>query len=275
MFNILNECERKKEEILELQNIKAPTFHKNLQKLKLAGFEIKKKNNFYFLNKYKNILFLDECEKSTIAYMLNFARKNLAENKYNSFFNLIKKLLILTDKKNDDDVIKKFRLIEKYSLIEETEEKITQLENYIKEQETLKITLRSNKLLKIIPLKIEENKKKLYLICKNIIKHKEEKINIKDIIIIEKYFERDYIQSEHEIIFELSGYLAKRYVLKKNERIVKNKKDSIIVAINTKDKESLFKRLLRYDTSCKILFPKLESEMFAKLIDKAIINIGI
>lgn len=275
LFNVLNEGERKKEEILTLLDIQPSTFYKNLQKLKLAGFEINKKDDFYYLEKYKNVLLFDDKEKNAIAYMLNIARRNLPEFKYCSFQNFIKKISNLSNENEYNDIIEKFKLIKKYSLIEELKEKIEELEKSIRAKETLKITLYSNKKLRIIPLGFSESRKKIFLNYKNLVKYKEEKIKLDDIVKIEKYTERDYIQNENEIIFELYGSLAERYLLKQNERILKNKKDSIVIAVNTKDEDALFKRLLRYDISCKILFPKESVNRFNKLIDEAIINIDL
>ena len=79
----MEQCE--KEVILKHLQIALPTFYKNIQKIKQAGFKIEKKNNIYLLKKYKNILKLENNEKSTIAYMLNMALMYLPKYKFDNF----------------------------------------------------------------------------------------------------------------------------------------------------------------------------------------------
>jgi len=275
IFTMLSERECKKEEILELLKIKPPTFYKSIQKLKSAGFKIKKKNNYYYLEKYRKILSFDNCEKSVIAYMLNIALKYLPQYKYGYFKNLIQKYIFLAREADYNEIIKKFQLLKKYSLIEEYKEKIKELEVFIIKKETAKITINSNKVLRIRPLRFDWKKEKIFLCYMNMAKDEEEKLNIENIVKIEKNTQKDFINGENEIIFELYGALAKRYLLKKDERVVKNKKDSLVIATKTNDKAALFRRLLRYDTLCKILFPKYEVNNFNKLIDEAIMNIEL
>ena len=76
-----------------------------------------------------------------------------------------------------------------------------------------------------------------------------------------------------EIIFELYGKLAKSYLLKDNERVLDFTRDKIVIANSCDDKEKLFRRLMRYDTYCKIVFPKKEVDSFKKLIEKSLANI--
>ena len=273
LFNLLESGEYDKNYILNYLQIKTPTFYKNIEKLKSCGFKILKQNEKYSIIRYKNVLEFNNKEKSTIAYMLNFALKYLPKYKYNNFKSFLNKYITLANKIDNLEIQKKFQLIKKYDLIEEYEEKIDTLEEYILKKQKIQITLRSNRTFTIKPLSFDWKKDKPVLYYINVMKNIEEKLNIENIAKITPNIQNDYIIQEEEIIFELYGKLAKRYLLKKDERVVKNKKDSLIVATSTKDKEALFKRLLRYDTLCRILFPKKEVEAFNKLIDKAIINL--
>lgn len=78
---------------------------------------------------------------------------------------------------------------------------------------------------------------------------------------------------EKEIIFELYGKLANSYILKDNERIVDKFADKIVIANSSLDKEGLFKRLLRYDIFCKVLFSKDDREEFKKFVQNSIKSI--
>jgi biotin operon repressor len=274
MFNILNKENRSSSSIIEELKIKMPAFYKNIKKLKNAGFEINKENNLYSLEKYKQILNITNQEKSAIAYMLYSAFKFLPDYKYKKFQSFIKKNLLLANSSDKKEVDKKFNLIKKYNLIEEYSEKINKLKFYIIQKQTVKITLRSSRTVTAKPIEINWQKDKPIFRYVNINKDKLEELNIEQIVKIENSETTNYISQKEEIIFELYGILAKRYLLKDGERIIKNKKDSIVIASDAKNKEMLFQRLFRYDTLCKILFPKKEVQEFNKLIDKAIINIG-
>lgn len=275
LFNMLNLGEKEKNEILNRLKIKVPTFYKNLQKLKIAGFEIKKKNNYYYLEKYRNIIIIDDKEKSAIAYMLYLAFSFLPKSKYDKFLFFIKKYILLAKKEDFDEIIKRFNLIKKYFFTEEYKEKIQAIEILIAENKKANITLRSGKIITIQPLKFSWKKERVILEYVNIKKNSDEKINLEQIVKIENYNGKNYFVDEEELIFELYGNLSKRYLLKQEERVVKNTKDSIVIASKIINKDALFKRLLRYDNSCKILFPKKEVEAFNKLIDEAIINLDL
>ena len=262
-----------KNNILKRLRIKAPTFYKDIQKLRESGFDVTRESGFYYIKRYKKVLELSNAEKSTIAYMINTALEFLPKYKFENFKNFLDKFLILTTEKDYNEIIKKYQLIKRCSLIEQYEEKIKELELYILKKKNAKITLRSNRKILIRPLRFDWKKDKPMVYYMDISKNIEDKINIENIAKIESESKKDYIIQEDEVIFELYGTLAKRYLLKKEERIVKNTKDSLVIATNTKDKKMLFKRLLRYDTLCKILFPHSEVNNFTGMIDKAIINI--
>ena len=104
------------------------------------------------------------------------------------------------------------------------------------------------------------------------------KDNIKILIdkivkIIPFEFIEDEIENK-ETIFELYGRLAKTYLLKSHERVVESTKTSLIVASCEKNKTLLFKRLLRYDTLCKVIQPQEDVKTFKKLIEKSLKNIN-
>ena len=271
MFNLLYEGNKSKEQILQELHIKQVTFYKNLEKLKNAGFKISKTNGIYRINEFQNVLKFDNAEKNIIAYMINTASNLLPKYKNNKFENFITRFLLLSNEDDYREVQEQYKLIKKYLLIEQYEEKIKDIEYFIAKKQKTKITLRSNRILIVKPIKFNWKKDKIELIYLK--DNEEEKINLEQISKIEYPKIQEEIYNREEIIFELYGTLAKRYILKKDERVIKKRKESIVIASYIEDKEALFRRLLRYDTMCKILFPKTEKENFNKLIDKAIINI--
>lgn len=64
-------------------------------------------------------------------------------------------------------------------------------------------------------------------------------------------------ESMATVIFEIKGSLAKRYQPRENEQITHFKNNgSIIITNRYEDKKQLLHRLMRYDSSCKVLKPK-------------------
>ena len=271
MFNLLYEGNKSKEQILQELHIKQVTFYKNLEKLKNAGFKISKTNGIYRINEFQNVLKFDNAEKNIIAYMISTASNLLPKYKNNKFENFITRFLLLSNEDDYREIKEQYKLIKKYLLIEQYEEKIKDIEYFIAKKQKAKITLRSNRILIVKPIRFNWKKDKIELIYLK--DNEEEKINLEQISKIEYPKIQEEIYNREEIIFELYGTLAKRYILKKDERVIKKRKESIVIASYIEDKEALFRRLLRYDTMCKILFPKTGKENFNKLIDKAIINI--
>jgi len=76
-----------------------------------------------------------------------------------------------------------------------------------------------------------------------------------------------------EVIFELRGKLAKRYQPRENEEVIRYKKNGSIVILNKyENKTDLLRRLMRYDSSCKLLKPESYVNDFKAMICGAIDN---
>ena len=76
-----------------------------------------------------------------------------------------------------------------------------------------------------------------------------------------------------DVVYELKGKLAKRYQLRENEEVLRYKKNGSIVIVNKyESKTDLLRRLMRYDSSCKLLKPQSYVEDFKAMIQGAISN---
>lgn len=64
------------------------------------------------------------------------------------------------------------------------------------------------------------------------------------------------VNVKNSVTFKITGRLARSYELKQGERITHFEPEYKIITNTEEDKELLLKRLLRYGTSCKILYPK-------------------
>ena len=95
--------------------------------------------------------------------------------------------------------------------------------------------------------------------------------NIIDIKITEKT--NNETEPYEEVVFELKGKLARRYQLRENEQIVKIKKeDDIVISNKYEDKTHLLRRLMRYDSSCKLLKPKEYVQDFKDMLNDTLKN---
>ena len=139
--------------------------------------------------------------------------------------------------------------------------------------ESKKIKTFSNVIKKIIRL---SNKQDFEKIKENYLKSKKniiENFQANNELLSKKQENKENFY-QNEVIFELYERLAKTYVLKDYERVIDVDADKLVIASSTPDKNNLFKRLLRYDTLCKITFPKKERVNFKNLIEKTLDNLN-
>lgn len=273
LFNILKSGDISKKDIIDNLQIKNSTFYKNVMKLKSSGFKIEHKKDIYNILIYQNVLKLDSQERSVLAYLLNISSTFLSKKKNAIFKNMINKFLLLTSYEQNCEVKEKYEKITQYRLYESFEEKIEELKKRISNKTPILIALRSKRALEILPVDLKLKNDKLNLYYKNLKNNEFESIPVEKIAKIVPPGEEEPKDTNDEVIYQIYGRLAAGYLLKQNERVVASHKGSLVIATSEKDKKVLFKRLLRYDTLCKVLFPKKDVEEFKKTIDKAIENI--
>ena len=258
--------------ILDCLDISSSTLYKHIKVLKKAGFHIRRENDYYELFVYKNCAKFANYELSILSYLLLIVNIMLPKKKFEYFYSAINKILCLTNKQNYYKVKDTFENLKKASISEYYSEKISILNKYINSKNKVKIIIKDTEEMEIFPIELYWEKEKLNL--KYIDLENETKTILLDNIvqICEKNDEIKFTQ-EHETIFEIRGKLAKSYLLKENERIIDSYRDKIIVANSQKDKDKLFRRLLRYDIYCKVLLPKVDVLKFKEMIEKSLANI--
>ena len=100
-----------------------------------------------------------------------------------------------------------------------------------------------------------------------------QEINPDDIIDIKLDDENAPKAPDEGVVFELRGKLAKRYQLRENEQLLRSRKaDTIVISNKYEDKTQLLHRLMRYDSSCKILKPQSCVDEMKKMIDDSLKN---
>lgn len=274
LYNLLTNGKYQKKQILEKLNIKKSTLVKCLYRLRKAGINISRYKKEYSILEFQNRTYFDNQEKTILAYLLNISHKYLSKNKTQNYKELTKKILTLAYKEDYQEVIKKYKLIRKHDLKNLYKEKIENLKKYIFKKTPITITLRSNREIDIIPLEINYNKDKISLYYQNYLTAEYSSIMLDKIVKIIPIDDFNEIQLNNEVIYELYGRLANTYLLKKYERVIDSKKDTLVIASSEKNKSALFKRLLRYDTLCKVVQPQCEVEKFKNMIAKSLENLN-
>ena len=261
-----------KEELLSNLSIKNSTLYKHLNLIKKAGFNLAQEEDFYSLLTHKNMIEFAKYELSLFSYLLLLAFIMLPNKKFIKFQNTINKILCTTNNKDACYVKEKYENYRLTSFNKHYSEKITTLKKYSESKKRIIVTTKKAEELSILPNDYIWEKNKLFL------EYFDEENNLKRILmdnivkIIENKNEFKIFQTK-ETIFELYGKLAKSYLLKDEERILDFSKDKIVIANYSEDKEKLFRRLLRYDTFCKITFPKKDVEEYKMMIEKSLANI--
>ena len=256
-----------KEEIIEKYSIKSGAFFKHLTEIKQAGFEIFKDGANYKIKTFSNLYNLTNHETSMIANILVLSYFISSKKRTKNLLKTLNKILLLSSKENYDEIFKKFELFKKSKNNIDYSNKITAFEEFIDKNKITKVTTTQQKTYILKPKEIKTNENKIYFHFYDEEKDENKTIAIEDITKIIPIDESESnILNEKEIIFELSGRLAKIYRLRENERLVDKFPDKIIIANSNSDKTVLFKRLLRYDILCRVLFPENDVNEFKNLI---------
>lgn len=119
----------------------------------------------------------------------------------------------------------------------------------------------------IEPNEIVVNGEEYFIYALNLKKKIYELFNIKNIISVERLNQKNKFQYKKEkVLLQLTGTLAKSYTRKKDEKLIQKNKDGIIIMTYFYDREIFFRRILRYQTSCKIITPKFLKKEYLKFI---------
>ncbi len=153
---------------------------------------------------------------------------------------------------------------------------IKRLEKYCVDSQKLKIGYlsKSNKCTEVYtvePKGIEYDIDRAYLLAYNPELAQNQKMLLENIIYIAQLPQKAAANiSPNTVVFELKGRLAKNYKLKEGEKVINHTKDTIVVSNSVEDKYILFRRLLKYGESCKILQSRAMQKEFLGYVDKII-----
>ena len=271
-IKILLQKDLSREELIKELNISLKAFYKYFEEAKKADFKIIKHDNKFKILTFKNELSLNENQINTLAYLFAISASTMPYENFLVVKNALNYLLMESSEQNYEEVHLKFKLYSEKFLTEKYGEKINLIKKYINLNEKITITISKNE-LNISPKELLWKQNNAYLVYLNLntgVQEKTEldkthKISPLKILIIEK--------NKKDTIFELYGSLAKRYLLKDEEYIIESSQDKLVVGNTTGNKEKLFKRLMRYDTLCKVVFPKNDVDKMLDTIKKSLDNL--
>ena len=250
------------------------TFNKYINTLKLAGFEIHKIDNRYVMTNTLNLINLSNENLRVFKFLRKYAEKiylNETNEDVIGFFDIVEKSL-------DEDTTKRF-LKNKRSIglknfeLKIPSEVVKKYENYCSDKQKLNLVVLENdeeKEYKIDPRKIKYEKEFVYLLGYDYINDEFKKFKIKDIKKCKQLPQKSpENKSSKFITLRMKDRLAKSYVLKENEKVIKSdNSDELLIANTNEDVNSLISRILRYGENCEILYPKSVRENFKTSIDK-------
>lgn len=272
LINSLLESDVAISEFTEKLGIKESTLNKYLSILKETGFKFKRKNNkielFHFSKKEK----LEDFELNVFAYLMLISRLALSKKDDSKINSAIRKMLKITSKDNSEKIKETFNSYKEIIISKYSNDKIEIIKKYLNGKKRLILTTKSKEEISVLPIEFSWKDEKIFLKYSN----KNDEINslaLDDIVKISKDENSFNFVEAKETIFEITDKLTKTYLLREEERVIDVYQDKIVIANSNPDKEKLFKRLLRYDQYCKVIFPKSDVEKFKKIISDSLANI--
>ena len=238
---------------------------KYLNTLRAAGLEIERlKGGKYYLYNFLTAITLNTKEieafkKLEIAVLRYGTIKNIR-----TFIDFKRKMIKFFDKETQKELNK--LNIGNFSSI--LTAKVKTFQQLCEDNQKIKIKYK-NKLFTVEPKQISITDNLIYLECYNTNQSEKTKFLLDKVSLIEqqpsKNTNRD---SSTAVLYELSGKLAHTYKLKEGEKIIAEHPTKIFVKAQTNDYNFLARRLLRYQTCCKIIEPKEFRKYFISYTNK-------
>ena len=233
---------------------------KYINTCRYLGFEIPKINSRYYVTSIPFGFSYNNNEIDLISNFKKIAESKMSEKALKLFNSFIEKINRYASKK-----ISKIE-------ITDSNKSLQYFENAVRDKNKVKLIFKNKDILECVPIKIlDSDGKTFFVVFKGKIRMVDSTRLVAIEILSDKFVHRF---SDQTTLFKLRGDLAKRYQPRENERI-RLENDGTIIVINVgENKETLFSRLLRYDSCCEILNPKVYREEFVSIIDSTLKNYG-
>ena len=258
--------------------------YKYLTTLKCAGIKLTRNKCKYEVQELPFKLQLSYDDICALAYLYNI-QKSTPEQKINEdmtdfFYQLrMRYPSEFNDIKNTEMELKNKTILKKPNKYQR--EKIKEYEKICTDSFCIQLKyldLKSEEVTTTCePIEVRFINGEVILICYSTISNEFLEINDKQILNLTQLpqcITNKYLAST--TVFELSGRLAKNYVLKNGEYTVNSKLSENIAVINQQEpKEMLYRRLLRYGKYCQVKSSQKDKEAMKNLINSTLKNYGI
>lgn len=266
-------CSR--QDVIAQLKIKPATFFKNLQLLNAVGFDIEKERKNYRIISFCEAVKMTKLNTSIMAHLALCAEELFPENKLRELILVFKKFLFLASKKDYRKFLQKYNFYKKAIVNCEYRDKIELFYKFLIEKKILKVAIKNKGVLKLLPVRFMWKNEGAFFVFQDTKTKEMREYNPQDVLKMQFYQRQTTEEAKiNQTVFELSGRLAKTYVIKEDEELIDTLKDRIIIGNHTQDKQKLFKRLLRYDTLCTVTKPRQDVVAFQELIKKSLDNIN-
>ena len=247
---------------------KEPIFNNNviskyINTCRYCGIDIPKIQNRYIVASMPFGMELSNSELDLFYMLQEKAKEILSTKTAIKFENLLSKIskfsnkhIVRVDKKTANITIENF-------------------EKAITEKRKINLMLKTKTNIKCMPKCFSNKENKLFFNV--LINGIEKTISTDRVIGLEILDEKFQLKfSEKEVVYKLTGGLAKRYSLRENEVLTEDKLPEYIVVTNKGEpQEDLLSRLMRYDKNCEVVSPVEYKEAMIDMINKTLENYGV
>ena len=251
------------------------TILKYTNTLKLAGFDIEKIDNRLCLQNLAKKISVSRENLETYKFLKDYSQILGSVNAGISFYRLFE----LFEKSFDEETrmafvaVKPGFYIDKLNLIKNAN-LVNRFAKYCKAEDRLKITYHdtySGKIEKynVEPRSIVFNKENAFLVTYLYKENEYKKFLLENITNVESCHQKANTASTSKYItYRLKNRLAKSYGERENEKVLSEEARSKVISNRNEDKNTLFCRLLRYQSNCEILYPEKIRNEFVDFVDK-------
>lgn len=248
---------------------------KYLNTLKVAGYEIQKDKEKYFINTSPKQIKFSQRELEAKIFLENIiAQFPNTKNKI-KIQKLLQNIEKYYQKSNNENI--DYPQLNLNIETNNIKNLIEELEQYCNDKQKLKIEIKNspeNKIITVTPLEIIFKKDHFVFSTYSQTTGTIINIPLNKIIKVEQYPTITSASAPLSTIsFELKDRLAKAYNLKDGERIIDIKPNgNIVISNNLEDKNELIERLLRYGKYCEIITPKTVRDEMKAILKNALEN---
>lgn len=251
------------------------TITKYINTLRKVGCNIPKtssrQNYRYVLQENPFPLSLNELEMLALKSVIEILENSPDEVLQRRFLTFLQQVTWMLEPAQKEQIHGMIAAKQAVLSIEVKRQLMTQYKRYCQDKMVLELYYQSDAYtrsgLLVEPIRVFQEKKRLYLLAKDKQTQKQVKLDIEKILEIGQRPNKVQIQEYSvQVVFQLYDRLARTYRPYPGEAIVFAKDDVIQVCAKTDDIDQLLNRLLKYNTLCQVISPmSARNEMLQRI----------